>query len=119
MRRARRSRGRTASVPSVASSATRSSTEGGKLPLMAVILAEGTGRNTAASIALAALWIRGRLGDAVMLVLPSDHWIARPRVFRSALRRGAQVVRRGGGLLTLGVRPEAPETGFGYIGPCG
>ncbi len=83
------------------------------------IIAEGTGRNTAASIALAALWIRGRLGDAVMLVLPSDHWIARPRAFRSAVRRGTQVVRRGGGLLTLGVRPEAPETGFGYIGPCG
>jgi len=83
------------------------------------IIMEGAGRNTAASIALAALWIRRRVHDAVMLVLPSDHWIARPNVLRAALRRGVEIVRRRGGLLTLGVKPRSADTGYGYIGPWG
>ncbi len=83
------------------------------------IIVEGTGRNTAASIALAALWILRHVPDAVMLVLPSDHWIERQNVFRAVLRRGAAVVRRRGGLLTLGVPARTPDTGFGYIGPFG
>ena len=81
------------------------------------VLVEELGRNTAASIALAALWVRERHGDAIMIVLPSDHWIAPEPAFRSTLRTGIAAVRRTGRLLTIGIPARAPEPGFGYILP--
>src|SRR5262249_22974590 len=75
------------------------------------ILVEERGRNTAASIALAALRIRRRLPDAVMVVLPSDHWVRGSGAFRATLRRAVRAVRRSDGLLTLGVQPRGPDTG--------
>jgi mannose-1-phosphate guanylyltransferase len=81
------------------------------------IIVEGSGRNTAASIALAALWILSRFGDAIMVVLPADHWIRPSSEFRKALRTGIDTVHRVGGLVTIGIRPTAPEEGFGYILP--
>ncbi len=81
------------------------------------LILEGTGRNTAASIALAALWIQAQQGDAVMAVLPSDHWIHPPGAFRSVLRRGIAAARSLGGLLTIGVPARSGDTGFGYIRP--
>lgn len=83
------------------------------------ILVEGTGRDTAASIALAAHWLRRRHGGAIMIVLPADHAIRPVSAFRSALRRGVQSVRRTGGLLAIGVPAVSPQTGFGYILPDG
>ncbi len=80
------------------------------------ILLEETGRNTACSIALAALWIQRRCDDAVMAVLPSDHFIPRGPAFRVTLRRAAGAARRfGNGLVTIGIRPRSADTGFGYI----
>lgn len=83
------------------------------------ILAEGTGRDTAASIALAAHWLRRKYGEAIMIVLPADHAIHPVSAFRSAIRRGVEVVRRTGGLMTIGVPAVSPQTGFGYIRPAG
>jgi len=83
------------------------------------VILEGIGRNTAASVALAARWARARYGDAVMVVLPADHWIAPGAAFRSTLRRGIGAVQRLGGLLTIGVPALAADSGFGYVRPGG
>jgi mannose-1-phosphate guanylyltransferase/mannose-6-phosphate isomerase len=83
------------------------------------ILVEGAGRDTAASIALAAHWLRRRQGEAIMIVLPADHAIRPVSAFRSAIRRGVEAVRRTGSLMTIGVPAVSPQTGFGYILPAG
>lgn len=75
------------------------------------IIVEPSARNTAAAIALAA----ERLApDTVMLVCPSDHFIADNEAFRSAAEAGAKLAEAGW-LVAFGIRPDAPETGFGYI----
>ncbi len=77
----------------------------------AVIL-EPAARNTAAAIALAALGVSTR--DALMLVMPSDHAMADPDEFRSAVAQAVPVARDGW-LVTFGITPSGPETGYGYI----
>jgi mannose-1-phosphate guanylyltransferase len=79
------------------------------------ILIEPVGRNTAPCIGLAALHILKRAADAVMLVLPSDHRIGDEAVFREVLRAAAGAASRGDSLVTIGIRPTGPETGYGYI----
>lgn len=81
----------------------------------AQILVEPVGRNTAPCIGLAAGHVRRRDPDAVMAVLPADHHIADPDTFRAALEAGYEAVRDQPVLLTLGMAPTAPETGYGYI----
>jgi mannose-1-phosphate guanylyltransferase/mannose-6-phosphate isomerase len=76
------------------------------------IMLETEGRNTAPAAAAAALALDA--GDAVMLVLPSDHVIADEQAFRAAVDQGA-VAARQGALVTFGIKPDAPETGYGYI----
>jgi mannose-1-phosphate guanylyltransferase/mannose-6-phosphate isomerase len=77
------------------------------------ILAEPTGRNTAAAVAYAAVAIERR-PDEVMVVLPADHVVTDEAAFRDALR--AAVGRAGhGDMVTLGIRPTAPLTGYGYV----
>ncbi len=78
------------------------------------LILEPKGRNTAPAIALAAHRAAANGGDPVLLVLPADHFIADAQAFRSAVRTGAEIVRDGK-LLTFGVVPDRPETGFGYI----
>lgn len=79
-------------------------------------LAEPTGNNTAPCIGLAALEIERRHPRAVMAVLPADHWIANGAKFRRTLRSACRIAARNEGLLvTLGMPPKHPETGFGYI----
>ncbi|WP_263147301.1 mannose-1-phosphate guanylyltransferase/mannose-6-phosphate isomerase [Pseudomonas sp. RIT-PI-AD] len=81
-------------------------------------LLEPSGRNTAPAIAVAALAVRALHGaEAVMLVMPSDHLILDAAGFAQATREAAEVASRGF-LVTFGIRPTAPETGFGYI-ECG
>lgn len=80
-------------------------------------LFEGEGRNTAASVALAALAIERQEPGAVMAVLPSDHDIGPDGTFRRAMRHAASEALRGDRLVTFGVPPLGPETGFGYIVP--
>jgi mannose-1-phosphate guanylyltransferase / mannose-6-phosphate isomerase len=84
----------------------------------AVFLLEPFGRNTAPAVALAALCIeRSRGADAVLLVLPADHLVRDIEAFAAAVTRGADLARSGS-LVTFGVVPTHPETGFGYI-ECG
>ncbi len=79
------------------------------------ILAEPTGRDTAACAAYAARVLLHHDPDAICLLLPADHVIADEERFRSAMAAGAAAVRKNGGLLTFGIKPTHPETGFGYL----
>jgi mannose-1-phosphate guanylyltransferase len=79
------------------------------------ILIEPTGRNTAPCIGLAALHIRKKNPDAVMIVLPSDHLIGDENTFISVLSDAADIAKRGDHLVTVGIQPTKPETGYGYI----
>jgi mannose-1-phosphate guanylyltransferase len=79
------------------------------------ILAEPVGRNTAACAGFAALAVLRGDEEAVCAVLPADHVIGEETRFRSALSAGAELVAAEGGLLTFGIRPTRPETGFGYL----
>lgn len=78
------------------------------------ILAEPVGRNTAPCIGWAALHARRRDPDAVLAVLPSDHLVRDPGAFRGAVRAAVRAAR-GGALVTCGIAPDRPETGFGYV----
>jgi mannose-1-phosphate guanylyltransferase len=88
----------------------------GQLPDMpyANIIAEPTGRGTAASIGLAATLIAARDPQAVMASFHSDHAIADVEGFRTAISFAEEVAKQGY-LVTLGIRPTYPETGYGYI----
>lgn len=77
----------------------------------ATIILEPAARNTAPAIALAALVLPS---DALMLVMPSDHVIADVEAFRRAVAAAAPLAAEGW-LVTFGVEPDAPETGYGYI----
>jgi len=72
------------------------------------------GRNTAPAIAAAALQATAGGADPLLLVLPSDHVVADPDAFRDAVR-AAMPAAESGALVTFGIVPSAPETGFGYI----
>lgn len=83
------------------------------------IILEPAARNTAPAIALAALVIDDNLkaqqqDDPVMLVLPADHEIKNIEVFHDIIQSGAQLARQGK-LVTFGIVPSSPETGYGYI----
>jgi mannose-1-phosphate guanylyltransferase / mannose-6-phosphate isomerase len=78
------------------------------------ILLEPMGRNTAPAIALAALQAMHAGEDPLLLVLPSDHVVADADAFRDAVREAAAAAEAGA-LVTFGILPSAPETGFGYI----
>jgi len=75
---------------------------------------EPMGRNTAAAIALAAIDLYRKDPDAVMAVLPADHVIEDGKPFRAALKAALQAARDGH-LVTFGIVPTHPETGYGYI----
>lgn len=76
---------------------------------------EPFGRNTAAAIASAALHLQKAHGDqAIMLVLAADHVISKPDQFMAAVEKAATLASQGR-LVTFGIRPTGPETGYGYI----
>ncbi len=81
------------------------------------VLVEPQGRNTAPAIALAALRIARVAPTAVMAVLPADHAIGDLAAFRADLRLALDVAERSGALVTMGLGPTRPETGYGYIRP--
>jgi len=84
------------------------------LPPLGYLL-EPFGRNTAPAIAAAALHVAERFGpEAVLLVLPADHLISDQAGFAEAVAAACQLAGEGW-LATFGIRPTAPETGFGYI----
>ncbi len=78
------------------------------------LVLEPVGRNTAPAIAVAAMRAMADGGDPVLLVLPSDHVIADEPGFRAAVLR-AMPAAEAGELVTFGIVPTAPETGYGYI----
>ncbi|MFN0161160.1 MAG: mannose-1-phosphate guanylyltransferase/mannose-6-phosphate isomerase [Burkholderiales bacterium] len=76
---------------------------------------EPVGRNTAPAIAAAALVAAKHHGDdAIMVVLPADHLIKELGAFQEAVTTATQLAAKGS-IVTFGIRPDAPETGFGYI----
>ena len=79
------------------------------------VLAEPSGRNTAAAIALAAFHLVRQDAESLMAVLPADHFIRDARRYRSIVRAALQVAARGPNLVVLGIPPAHPETGYGYI----
>src|SRR6266852_4728921 len=80
------------------------------------VLSEPIGRNTTAAIALAAVHVRrAARGDALLAVLPADHYIAQLGRYRELVRAALDVAREPGRMVVLGIPPTRPETGFGYI----
>src|SRR5580692_86580 len=83
------------------------------------ILSEPIGRNTAAAIGLAAAHLLheglGKQNDAIMAVLPADHYIAKPAAYLKIVRAALHVAHAAGSLVVLGVPPSRPEIGYGYI----
>ncbi|MBC8424779.1 mannose-1-phosphate guanylyltransferase [bacterium] len=79
------------------------------------IVAEPVGRNTAACAALGAGLAAGLVGDGPVALLPADHLIPDPEVFRDQLAAAFRLAETGGGVITFGIPPRHPSTGFGYI----
>ncbi|PIE42797.1 MAG: mannose-1-phosphate guanylyltransferase/mannose-6-phosphate isomerase [Gammaproteobacteria bacterium] len=78
------------------------------------ILLEPVGRNTAPAIALAAIQASKVDKDAILLIMPADHVIKEPVVFATAVEKAARAARSGK-LVTFGIVPDQPHTGYGYI----
>lgn len=79
-------------------------------------LLEPCPRNTAPAIAAAAHYLAAREGeDAIMLVLPSDHWIGDESAWRDAMLQGVDAACSAQALVTFGIKPDSPKTGYGYI----
>jgi mannose-1-phosphate guanylyltransferase len=85
-----------------------------KLP-RAQILAEPVGRNTAPAIGLAAFLLLRENPEAVLGLFPSDHVIADEKSYRETLKRGIEIAAAGPNIVVLGIKPNRPETGYGYI----
>lgn len=79
------------------------------------ILCEPIGRNTAPCIGLGAIHIAQKYDDAIMFVLPSDHLIKFTNMFLKTLETGAGIAENNTNLVTIGITPDYPETGYGYI----
>lgn len=79
------------------------------------ILCEPVGRNTAPCIGLGAVYMLKRNEDAVMLVLASDHLIKYEDIFRDVLRDAVAIAEECSNIVTIGISPDCPETGYGYI----
>ena len=87
--------------------------------LVTSFILEPFGRNTSAAIAAAALQIAKSHGDdAIMLILAADHLIADQGAFSDAVSEGIELAETGS-LVTFGIQPDAPETGYGYIESAG
>jgi mannose-1-phosphate guanylyltransferase len=89
------------------------------------VLIEPHGKDTGPALTYATHQIREQYGDdktensddPVVLTLPSDHYVGDDAAFRETMAAGAHVARETGRLVTFGVTPERPETGYGYIEP--
>jgi len=79
------------------------------------LIVEPLGKNTAPCIGLAALILERLNPEAIMVVLPADHYISRVSSFQETLLATAQASQYGDYLITLGIPPTFPETGYGYL----
>ena len=78
------------------------------------IILEPVGRNTAPALAVAAIWSMQKGDDPVLLILPADHHIQFADAFQRVVEAGDELAQAGR-LITFGIVPEKPETGYGYI----
>lgn len=79
------------------------------------ILCEPVGRNTAPCIGLGAAHVAKKYDDATMIVLASDHLIKNNDIFTETFTQACEVAEKGENLVTIGITPNYPETGYGYI----
>lgn len=79
------------------------------------ILREPSARNTAACIGYAAFEIIKKYGDGIMCIFPSDHYIKNQQEFNQILRKSIEVAEKEDKLVTVGITPTFPSTGYGYI----
>ena len=79
------------------------------------IIIEPFGKNTAPAIGIAALFIEKDAQDAVMVVLPADHYIEDTPTFHKTIMAGTDQAIKGDHIVTIGIPPRGPETGYGYI----
>ena len=79
------------------------------------ILAEPVGRNTAPAVALAAAWVARADPAGVMIVVPSDAWVGDVPAYQAALIRATAAAESEDALVTIGIVPSRPETGYGYL----
>lgn len=98
-------------APIIVASAAHAEAIEAQLDDIGALILEPVGRNTAPAIALAALSVRP---EDLLLVMPSDHVIADPDAFQAAIDRAAAAAVDGW-LMTFGIAPDRPETGYGYI----
>ncbi len=79
-------------------------------------LLEPCARNTAPAIACAAHYLQETVGDdAIMMILPSDHWIGNDEAWQEAMLLGADFAAQHESIITFGITPNKPQTGYGYI----
>jgi mannose-1-phosphate guanylyltransferase/mannose-1-phosphate guanylyltransferase/mannose-6-phosphate isomerase len=78
------------------------------------ILIEPEGRNTAPAVLAAALWLQKTDPQSIMLVAPSDHVVPDAETFQAAVAEGEKAACDGN-LVTFGIKPDRPETGYGYL----
>lgn len=87
-----------------------------EINLSATYLLEPCARNTAPAIACAAHHLVATVGeDALMFILPSDHWIADDEAWQKAMMAGGEFAASHNAIVTFGITPDKPETGYGYI----
>ena len=79
------------------------------------VLIEPEGRNTAPAVLAAALHVAQTDPDAILLVAPSDHVLPDSGSFREAVAKGVQAIEERADLVTFGITPDRPETGYGYL----
>lgn len=79
------------------------------------ILAEPAARNTSACIGYAAMEIVKKYGDGIMCILASDHYIKKEEAYVSVMQEAVRTAEETDALVTIGIRPEFPSTGYGYI----
>lgn len=79
------------------------------------IISEPFGKNTAPAIGISAIYVERDDPDAVMVVLPADHYIEDHERFRQTVMAGVHKASQGDYIVTIGIPPRGPETGYGYI----
>ncbi len=82
--------------------------------LKGTVLSEPMPRNTAAAIFYAAMFLKKKYNDPVMVVLPADHFISDIAGFTNIIKKAVSLAENGS-LATIGIKPDYPETGYGYI----
>ena len=79
------------------------------------IISEPFGRDTAAAVGLGAILVETKEPESVMIILPADHVIGEPKKFLKTLRVAIKAAQDTDNLVTMGIKPNRPETGYGYI----